>query len=79
MPFRQYAKQGFTWDDQIRLAEWLAKHPGPVVISNQATKRIKALYKDLGFKCQIIDAPRRISCKVSGRKATKEVLAKRGI
>lgn len=79
VPFRQYAKQGFEWEDQVRLAEWLTQHDGPVVISNQATKRIKDLYNDLGFECQIIDAPRRISCKANGRQTTKEVLARRGI
>ncbi len=48
--FTQYAKEGFVWQDQVRLAEWLASHPGPVVLSNQATERIVGLYKKLGFK-----------------------------
>ena len=30
----------FSWDDQVRAAEWLARHPGPVVLVNQATPRI---------------------------------------
>lgn len=75
VPFRQYSQQGFDWEDQVRLAEWLKAHPGPVVISNQATTRIRKLYRDLGFKLRIIDAPRRISCKATGRQLTKEVLA----
>jgi len=29
--FTQYAKDDFKWEDQVRLAEWLAKHSGPVV------------------------------------------------
>ncbi len=78
VPFRQYAQQGFEWDDQVRLAEWLAEHKGPVVISNQATDRIIKLYKKLGFKLKYLDAPRRISCKANGRKAVKEVIATRG-
>ncbi len=79
VPFRQYAQQGFSWDDQVRLAEWLADHQGPVVLSNQATEQIVKLYKRLGFKLKYLDAPRRISCKASGRKAVKEVLATRGV
>jgi len=48
--FTEYSQNGFTWDDQVRLAQWLAKHPGPVVASNQATKRIVELYRGLGFQ-----------------------------
>ena len=79
VPFRQYSSQGFEWADQVRLAEWLAKHKGPVILSNQATDRIVTLYKELGFKLRYLDAPRRISCKVSGRKPVKEVIATRGV
>jgi DNA adenine methylase len=79
VPFRQYSQNGFKWEDQERLAVWLAKHKGPVVLSNQATDRIIELYTRLGFKLRFLDAPRRISCKVSGRKAVKEVIATRGI
>jgi DNA adenine methylase len=46
--FTQYAKGGFSWDDQVRTAEWLARHKGPVVLSNQATHRIIQLYETLG-------------------------------
>lgn len=78
VPFRQYSQQGFEWDDQERLAKWLIQHDGPVVLSNQATPKIKELYRDLGFKLKYIDAPRRISCKGDKRKTVKEVLALRG-
>src|SRR5262249_12385022 len=30
--FTKYAKEGFDWDDQVRTATWLARHPGPVVL-----------------------------------------------
>ena len=76
--FTQYAKEVFAWEDQVRLAEWLAKHPGPVVLSNQATKRVVALYKKLGFKTRLLDAPRRISC-TGDRTRAVEVLATRGV
>jgi DNA adenine methylase len=77
-PFHQYSQQGFSWDDQVRLAEWLSQHKGPVLLSNQATPRIIQLYKKLGFKLRYLNAPRSISCKGSQRRAAKEVLARRG-
>lgn len=78
VPFRQYSQQGFDWKDQVRLAEWLARHDGPVVLSNQATDKIKKLYRELGFTLRFVDAPRTISCKADKRQAAREVLALRG-
>lgn len=78
VPFTQYAKTGFGWDDQVRLAEWLSAHPGPVVLSNQATGRICDLYERLGFRLIKLPAPRRISCN-GDRTPAIEVLALRGI
>lgn len=72
--FTQYAKEGFTWDDQVRLAHWLAAHAGPVVLSNQATPRIVKLYKKFGYKIRYLNAPRLISCN-GDRSAAREVLA----
>jgi DNA adenine methylase len=72
--FTQYSKEGFAWADQVRAAEWLAQHDGPVVLSNQATKRIVRLYRKLGFKLQFLEAPRMISC-TGDRTPAREVLA----
>lgn len=76
--FTQYAKDGFTWIDQVRAAEWLTKHEGPVILANQATRRIVSLYRDLGYKLLELDAPRRISCS-GDRSRAKEVLAVRNL
>ena len=76
--FTQYSKEAFTWDDQVRAAEWLARHKGPVILSNQATERIVALYEKLGFKLRFLDAPRRISCN-GDRRPAREVLAVRNV
>jgi DNA adenine methylase len=62
----------------VRLAEWLAGHPGPVVLSNQATDRVAKLYKGLGFKLEFMQAPRMISCKGDRSRAT-EVIATKGL
>ena len=74
--FTQYAKEDFSWKDQVRLARWLARHPGPAVISNQATERIEHLYRDLGFELIPLKGPRLISCK-GDRTPVDEVLAVR--
>jgi DNA adenine methylase len=78
VPFTQYAKGGFSWDDQVRAATHLATHPGPVVLVNQATKRIEELYRDLGYALQHLEAPRRISC-TGDRTRAREVLATRNV
>jgi DNA adenine methylase len=72
--FTTYSSGGFSWDDQERAAEFLAKHDGPVVISNQATPRIVELYERLGFELSYLPGPRRISC-TGDRTAAREVLA----
>jgi DNA adenine methylase len=72
--FTTYSAGGFSWTDQQRTAEWLAAHPGPVVLSNQATTRMVELYKKFGFEISYLDGPRRISC-TGDRSAAKEILA----
>lgn len=72
--FTQYAKEDFKWDDQVRLATWLAQAQCPVITSNQATDRILSLYKDLGFVVTTCLAPRRISC-TGDRQPALEMIA----
>lgn len=76
--FTSYSAGGFSWDDQVRTAEWLAEHGGPVVLSNQATPRIVKLYKKLRFEISYLAGPRRISC-TGDRSAAREVLAVRNV
>lgn len=76
--FTHYSKEDFGWDDQIRLARSLAQHPGPVVLSNQATARIRQLYLDLGYTVRILTAPRLINC-TGDRTPAQEVLALRNL
>jgi len=77
VPFRQYSQFGFDWSEQVRLARWLSVHEGPVVLSNQATERILALYESLGFRLALLEAPRSIS-RTGDRTPAREVLATRG-
>jgi len=76
--FTAYAKDGFTWEDQQRTAAWLAQHPGPVVLVNQATSRIEKLYRQLGFEVNFLTAPRRISC-TGDRTPAREIVATRNL
>jgi DNA adenine methylase len=76
--FTSYSAGGFNWDDQVRTAELLAKHRGPVLLSNQATKRTVNLYRRLGFKLKFLDAPRRINSN-GNRDSAPEVLATRNV
>ena len=76
--FTTYSAGGFSWDDQVRTAKWLGAHPGPVVLSNQATSRVIELYENLGFKIDYLAGPRRISC-TGDRSTAREVLATKGL
>lgn len=76
--FTTYSPGGFTWDDQVRLADWLSKHSGPVVVSNQATNRVLELYERLGFHIETLNAPRLIACN-GNRTPAREMLATKGL
>ena len=76
--FRQYSAAGFAWAEQVRLAEWLSEHAGPVVLSNQKTERIVRLYGALGFEMEFRSAPRMIACNGDRTKAV-EVIATRNV
>ena len=76
--FTQYARGGFTLRDQERTARWLARHPGPVVLVNQATERMDTLYRALGYEVRFLRAPRRISC-TGDRTPAKEILGTRNV
>lgn len=76
--FTSYSAGGFSWADQVRLAEWLSAHTGAVVLSNQATQRIVELYQACGFELLYLEAPRRISAN-GNRAPACEVLAAKHI
>ena len=76
--FSQYGAEGFSWDDQVRLAHWLVRHPGPVVLSNHDTDRVRRLYQDLRFRIVLLHAPRRISAN-GDRTSARELLALRNV
>jgi DNA adenine methylase len=77
--FTGYAGIEFDWQDQVRLARWLARHPGPVVASNAATGRIVELYRGLGFELSERQVARNINSKGDKRGAVAEILALRNL
>lgn len=76
--FTSYAAGGFTWADQVHLADLLAAHAAPVVVSNQATDRVLALYRMRGFDVETLPAPRKIAC-TGDRRPALEMLALRNV
>jgi DNA adenine methylase len=76
--FTSYSKGGFPWTDQVRTAEWLATHAGPVILVNQATEKIRRLYRSLGYQERLLTAPRRIN-STGDRTPAMEILATRNL
>lgn len=76
--FTAYSGNSFSWDEQRRLAHYLASHRGPVVASNKATDRIVDLYQSLGFHIEIISMKRAIACN-GDRTPAQEILAVKGL
>jgi DNA adenine methylase len=76
--FTDYSSGGFGWQDQVRLANWLTRHQGPVIVSNHATPRILQLYGERGFRVRVLVAPRRIN-STGDRTPTQEMLATRNL
>ena len=76
--FTHYARGGFSWADQERTAAWLAQHPGPVVLVNQSTPRIRSLYRWYGFELRFLNGPRHINC-TGDRTPAREVVAVRNL
>lgn len=80
--FTNYAAGGFSWADQISLAEsCVAAHQrgAKVLISNSTALRVLELYEQHGFILHHVDARRAISSKGSTRETAKDIVATLGI
>ncbi|MES3530302.1 Dam family site-specific DNA-(adenine-N6)-methyltransferase [Enterobacter hormaechei] len=80
--FTNYAAGGFSWADQISLAEsCVAAHQrgAKVLISNSTAPRVLELYEQHGFILHHVDARRSISSKGSTRETAKDIVATLGI
>ncbi|MCA1256268.1 DNA adenine methylase [Enterobacter kobei] len=80
--FTNYAAGGFSWDNQIELAEsCMAAHQrgAKVVISNSTAPRVLELYEQHGFTLHSVSARRAISSKGSTRETASDVVATLGV
>jgi len=80
--FTNYTAGGFSWADQISLAEsCVAAHQrgAKVLISNSTAPRVLELYQQHGFTLHHVDARRAISSKGSTRETAKDIVATLGI
>ncbi|ENZ4282621.1 Dam family site-specific DNA-(adenine-N6)-methyltransferase [Citrobacter farmeri] len=80
--FTNYAAGGFSWADQISLAEsCVAAHQrgAKVLISNSNAPRVLELYQQHGFALHHVDARRAISSKGSTRETAKDIVATLGV
>ena len=74
--FDSYTKEGFSWEDQVNLAEISSKHKGPTIICNSSDKNISDLYRDYGFHVDTIPAQQKLKpqCQKFEVFATKNIL-----
>ncbi|MCE1415483.1 Dam family site-specific DNA-(adenine-N6)-methyltransferase [Enterobacter hormaechei] len=80
--FTNYAAGGFSWTDQISLAEsCVAAHQrgAKVLISNSTAPRVLELYEQHRFTLHHVDARRAISSKGSTRETAKDIVATLGV
>jgi DNA adenine methylase len=74
-----YTAERFSWHDQVRLAEWLAAHPGPTVATNAYHPKILDLYRSHGFRVRRSSTPRsgQINADGDARRGKFEMIATR--
>lgn len=73
--FTSYTADGFGWKDHLRLAAYAAdlKQRGVhVIVSQGASDEIRILYREFGFKVDVVHAPRSVNSKGTGRGPVEE-------
>ena len=76
--FTDYHTAGFSWDDQVRLANFACELAGnriQVVISNHDTRQTRELYAGRKAKISRFKVRRNISCDGKNRREVGELLA----
>lgn len=79
--FTDYSKNGFTFDDHIRLKNVcveLNKKGAFFILSNSNAPKIVNLYKQEGFKIVKVKKKWMISCNTESRKEVKEIIVMNG-
>lgn len=68
--FTSYTADGFSYYDQLRLAVWAAdmRNAGAyIILSQSAFEPLIDQYRMLGFTCDLVNVPRRVNSKGTGR------------
>jgi DNA adenine methylase len=76
--YTQYTPNQFSWRNQQVLAHQLSWLKHPIVVSNAATDRIIQMYQGYGFKIELLNAKRSVSCN-GDRKQVQEMLATKNL
>jgi DNA adenine methylase len=73
--FDGYTKEGFGWDDHVKLVDLVSDHKGPIVICNSVDPRLVNLYEREGFNVEIIPAKQKLKpeCQKFEIFATKNI------
>nr|DAG81849.1 MAG TPA: Cytosine specific methyltransferase [Caudoviricetes sp.] len=80
--FTSYSGAGFSWADQVALAECcVAAHQrgAKVVISNSSAPKVIELYEQHGLKIHHVSARRAMSSKPGTRSAASDIIATLGV
>lgn len=80
--FTSYSGAGFSWADQVALAECcVAAHQrgAKVVISNSSAPKVSELYEQHGLKIHHVSARRAMSSKPGTRSAASDIIATLGV
>lgn len=73
--FVSYTKEGFSYDDHVRLSELFKGLDGRGVkcmLTNHNTELINGLYS--GFNFQVVEVKRSVNCKANGRKGEEVII-----
>ena len=75
MSYVSYTKEGFSYDDHVRLSEVfksLDSRGVKCMLTNHNTELINSLYSD--FNLQMVDVKRSVNCKADGRKGQEVII-----
>lgn len=72
VPFRNYSKDGFLWQDQVNLVNWTNNLECPLILCNHASERIVELYKANDFKIKFLKE--RIFIRANGDRSKSDMI-----
>lgn len=77
--FSSYTSSGFSWANQVELADRLEALSNPVIASNSNHPDVVELYRDRGFAIEFVEVKRSINRNGKQRKGAIELLAHKNL